>query len=223
MNNCGRCGQHTSGLHLCEQCSAAVVRALTLFAPLVADLRAMMTDLHATPTDLVRVDGTRERPLGADFTLAGRADALYSTVANWAVGWSLALNATRPQPIERYGQDETVTGVPRTGPAFLAARRISSWLIGHHSTDNDGRPGIDSSPDAGLYAVEIIDAITAEAVAIGYRPRARRVPDRLCRVCDSATLRHTWPLNGQPKLTCTACGEVAPCGPNLTRAVLATA
>ena len=128
-----------------------------------------------------------------------------------------------PAPVAHYGIDDTVTGVPRSGPAFLAARRVSSWLIGNHSRSDGGSAGIDESPDAGLYAIEVIDAITAEAVALGYRPRPRKVAGRLCRVCNSETLRHTWPINGEPRLTCTACGEVLPCGPNLTRAVLETA
>lgn len=221
MNNCGRCGQHVAAVYLCDQCSASTVRALTLFAPLVGDLRAMMTDLHATPTDLVRVDGTKDRKLGADFDLAERADALYAKAANWSIGWSLALEIQPPQPVEYYGDKNAVVGVPRSGSPFLAARRISSWLIANHSKAEHNRGGIDESPDSGLYAVEIIDAINEEATAIGYRPRPRKVPGRLCRTCDSPTLRHTWPINGDPKLVCTACGGVYPCGPALTRAVLA--
>lgn len=221
MNNCGRCGQHVADVYLCDQCSTSTVRALTLFAPLVTDLRAMMTDLHATPTDLVRVDGTKERKLGADFDLADRADALYAKLANWAVGWSIALELEAPDPVAQFGRENVVVGVPRSGPAFLHARRISSWLIANHSGREATDVGIDQSPDAGLYAVEIIDAINDEATALGYRPKTRKVPGRLCRACDSPTLRHSWPINGEPKLTCTACGEVHPCGPALTRAVLA--
>lgn len=220
MNNCGRCGQHVTNVHLCDTCSTATIRALTMFAPIVGDLRAMMTDLRATPSDEIRVDGTRERKLGADFSLAERADALYATISSWALGWANALEITPPQPLERFGTENTVTGLPRSGPAFLSAQRVSSWLIGNHSSLEPDRAGIDESPDSPLYAVEIIEAIGAEATAIGYRPRVRPVPGRLCRSCDSATLKHSWPINGESRLRCTACGEVMPCGPNLTRTVL---
>lgn len=213
MNNCGRCGQHVASAYLCDTCATATIRALTIFAPIVGDLRAMMTDLRATPSDEVRVDGTRERKLGADFDLAGRADLLYATVANWAIGWALALEISPPAHLERFGADNAVVGLPRSGPAFLSAQRVSSWLISNQTR-------LEASPDAGLYAIEITDAIAAEATAIGYRPRVRSVPGRLCRVCDSPTLKHSWPINGEPRLRCTACGEVMPCGPALTRAVL---
>lgn len=225
MNNCGRCGQHTPA-RLCDTCSTATIRALTLLAPIVSDLRSMMTDLRAAPLE-ERVDGTRASKLGADFDLSDRAHQLYATVANWVVGWSLAIPYTRrPSFLEQYGAESRVTGLPQGEPAYLAASSLANWLIGHHSRSYprpvpyEARAGIDEHEEAGLYSIEVIDAITLEAHAIGYRPRPRRVTSRLCRVCDSAALRHDWPLGGEARLTCTACGEVHPCGPSLTRAVL---
>lgn len=227
MKSCGRCGQHAD-FYLCDTCSASTIRALTLFAPIVADLRTMMTDLRAAPLS-ERVDGSPEARLGADFDLSDRAHELYADIANWCVGWALAIpGATAPGYLADYDRTHAVTGLPQGESAFKAASRVSNWLIAHHSTDwrvpvpYAPRTGIDEHEEAGLYAIETIDAITAEAHAIGYRPRPRRVPSKLCRSCDSPTLRHTWPLNGEPRLICTACGEVHPCGPNLTRAVLST-
>lgn len=219
MNTCARCGQHIPEVYLCEICSLATVRALTFFAPIVADLRAKMTDLHSTPTDAERVDGTRDARLGADFNLAERADALYATVAEWARGWAIANNLPPAAPVERYGIENIVTKLPRDRAPYVSASRIASWLIANHNGD-DEHPGIEQSPDAGKYAVEVITAITEEAEAIGYKPKPRRVLSRLCAVCDSPTLRHHWPINGTPRLNCTACGEVFPCGPKLTKAVL---
>lgn len=212
MTTCTRCGQ-IADAKLCEHCSAETIRALTLLATLIADLRAMMTDLRATPSDNVRVDGTRETKLGADFDLSDRAHNLYATAANWATGWALALETPAPGYLAGYGHDNIVTGLPPHQAAFTAAADLASWLIGHHDE-------IAEHDDAGTYAEAIVDAIAREGRAIGYRPAPRKVAGRLCRTCSSATLRHSWPLGERPKLTCTACGEVTPCGPNLTRAVL---
>lgn len=173
-----------------------------------------MTDLHATPTDSVRVDGTREPRLGADMELSDRAHALYSTVANWCVGWALALpKSVAPEHLDGYGRTDVVTKLPSGFLEHVAPLRVASWLIGHHDE-------IAEHPEAGEYAVLIIDAIAAEARALGYRPAPKRVREKLCRTCDSETLRLRWPIDGQPTLYCTACGGEWPCGPILSRAVL---
>lgn len=216
MKQCGRCGWQTSERYLCEICDSATIRALTLYSPLVGDLRRAMTDLHATPTDNVRVDGTAEAKLGADFDLSDRSHALYATVANWCVGWALALGKNPPEHLEGYGRTDAVTRLPGGSLEFIAAYRVSSWLIAHHDE-------IAEHPEAGEYAVLVIDAIAAEAKALGYRPAPKRVREKLCRACHSETLRLRWPVDGQPTLYCTACGGEWSCGPVLSRAVLQTA
>lgn len=212
MNQCGRCGYATEEKYLCEICDSATIRALTMFAPLVNDLRRTMTSIRAGQIEQ-RVDGTPEHRLGYDPGLSDRAHKLYATLANWCVGWALALDKPAPDHLAEYGRDNAVARLPGGWREYVAAVRVSSWLIAHHDEINE-------HPDAGEYAVLAIAAIAAEARALGYRPSPRKVREKRCRTCDSETLRLRWPVDGKPTLHCTACGGEWSCGPVLSRAVL---
>lgn len=213
MKQCGRCGYPSSDRYLCEICTAAVIRAISIYPALVNDLRRSMAAIKATPTDRVRVDGTTEPRLGYDPKLSDRAHALYAVVANWCVGWALALDIPAPDHLTGYGKNDVVTRLPTSTLEWVAPLRVAAWLKNHHDEIAD-------HPEAGEYAVLVIDEIANEARALGYRPSPRRVREKLCRSCDSETLRLRWPLDGEPTLYCTACGGEWPCGPVLSRAVL---
>lgn len=211
MNPCGRCGYETE-TYLCEICSAATIRALALVSSLVGDLRAAMTDLHAQPLE-GRVDGTRDMKLGADFDLSDRAHALYSRVADWVLSWAPITGRAMPSFMDGWDpKAATVTRIPSGLVATKAAGTVASWLIGEHDS-------IIEHPDAPRYALDVIDAVSAEARVIGYRPRPRPVPRKLCRVCRAAKLRVFWPIDGDPTLRCQACGGEWPCGPALSRQI----
>lgn len=214
MNQCGRCGAMVASGYLCELCDSATIRALSVFSTLVRDLRHAMTDLRAVPSDNVRVDGTSDPRLGADMKLSERSHGLYAVVANWCVGWALALpHIAPPEHLANYGDADVVTGLPGGYLETLAPSRVASWLIANHDE-------ISQLPDAGDYSAAITEEIANEARALGYRPSPRRVPEKLCRGCKSETLRMKWPIDGHPSLYCTACGGEWTCGPILSRAVL---
>ena len=215
VNPCGSCGQPAERGHLCAICDSATIRSLLMLAPIVADLRSMMVNIQAVQHDSVRVDSSREPKLIVDFDLADRANALYATVGNWAVGWALALGKAGPAHLASRSADTVVVRLPSGLASFTAASGLSNWLISNHDE-------IALHEDAPAYVLDVMEAINGEALAVGYRPRVQRVPQKRCRDCDSATLRMRWNVGGTPKLFCTACGGEWECGPKLSRSVLTT-
>ena len=199
--------------YLCELCDSTIIRAISLYPSLVADLRRSMAGIKAVPTDRVRVDGTTEPRLGFDEKLSERAHSLYAEVANWCVGWALALDIPAPDHLLDYGHANAVTRLPTGYLEWLAPIRVAAWLTKNHDR-------IAEHPEVGEYAVLVTDKIANEARALGYRPSPRRVREKRCRTCHSETLRLRWPIDGEPTLYCTACGGEWPCGPVLSRAVL---
>lgn len=209
---CGFCGNPAEEGHLCAVCDATTVRALTMLAPVVADLQALMAGVRATPTDRVRVDSSREDRL-PPLEYGERAHALYATVADWAVSWAPVVGSAGPSHLVGFDPRNRVNRLPSGLKAFTAAATVARWLIAQHD-------GIKLHEDAPRYALEVTDAIAVEAKALGYRPRQHRVRGKRCRACDSPTLRMSWPLDGEPRLHCTACGGVWECGPQLTMMTL---
>lgn len=214
MNACGYCGNPAERGHVCDHCAALTIRSLTMLTPLIADLRALMVDVKAYAFDQIRVDTSRTHQLGADFTIADRADALYAVAADWVVSWSNALQIPAPGRLGEWNTGTAVTRLPSGISSWSAASGVARWLIANHDAiaDHEGSPA---------YALAIVGAVQAEARALGYRPKMQAVPDRLCRECHGATLRLRFD-DATPSLYCTACGGEWPCGPKLTRAVLTT-
>lgn len=206
---CGFCGNPAEVGHLCTVCDATLIRSLTMLAPLVADLRAMMSDLRAVPTDRIVVDSSREHHL-PPIEFGQRADALYAIPADWAVSWAGVLGSVGPAHLRDWNPEARVRRIPGGLQGFTAAAGTASWLIANHD-------GIKLHEDAARYALDVTEAIAAEARALGYRPRQRKVSGKRCRQCDSATLRLQWPLDREPRLKCTACGGDWECGPQLAK------
>lgn len=218
MDHCVRCGVEPvagDGRKLCEVCDSAVVRSLSMFAPIVADLRSMMVGLQSTAYDEVRVDTSRtDYSLRLDMDLSDRAHDLYAIVADWCVSWIPCVpGSVGPAHLREWDTRKHVLRLPSGFSAFSAAAATSSWLIANHDE-------IATYDEAGTYANDVIDGIANEARAVGYKPRVRQVNDKLCRRCDGQTLRLHLPLDGLPVLRCTACGGEYPCGPVTTRAIL---
>lgn len=212
---CGYCGNPAEEGHLCRICDATTVRALTLLAPIVADLQALMANIRAVPTDRIRVDSSREHQL-PPLEYGDRAHRVYAVVADWSVSWAGVVGSGGPAHLRGYDPRNRVQRLPSSWAGFTVASQVSNWLIAHHDQ-------IKLHPDAPRYALDVTEAIAREARFLGYRPTQRRVRGKRCRSCDSPTLKMAWPIDGEPRLRCTACGEVWECGPQLTMMTLKSA
>lgn len=204
---CGFCGNPAEEGHLCRVCDSTTVRALSMFATVIADLQSLMSNVRAVPTDRIVVDSSFEQQL-PPIEYGQRADALYSIVADWAVSWAPVVRSAGPAHLADFDPRNRVTRLPSGIRSFTAASSTSSWLISHHDQ-------IKLHEDSPRYALDVTAAIAEEARAIGYRPRQKKVRGKRCRACDSSTLKLVWPLDAEPRLKCTACGGVWECGPQL--------